>query len=252
LVNAAYEEEQVKGKLAHGVHLRVKRLQNAFGMSTSTLHNLLKDGYEAPPPGFVETHDRDVLMPSEDEQRIRPAFIRLLKKKIRPTVKAVLAELRAEEESWKWSQSTTYRSLRRIGFVFDEHRKTYYDRMRESSYNLGLRSVYLQQFFDYESEGRQIVYMDESWINKNDTPRRVWHDETFETVDAVPPGKGPRWIVIGAGSRLGWVPNSFRMWKGVVPTGARTARHFSTLVEKHHQSPWVVDLDTFVRKFFRI
>jgi hypothetical protein len=36
----------------------------------------------------------------------------------------------------------------------------------------------------------------------------------------------------------------------VVPTGARTARHFSTLVEKHHQSPWVVDLDTFVRKFF--
>jgi hypothetical protein len=115
-------------------------------------HN--KAGYEAP---RVETHDRDVLMPSEDEQRIRPAFIRLLKKKIRPTVKAVLAELRAEEESWKWSQSTTYRSLRRIGFVFDEHRKTYYDRMRDSSYNLGLRSVYLQQFFDYETTSTTLL-----------------------------------------------------------------------------------------------
>jgi hypothetical protein len=65
---------EVKGKLAHGVHLRMKRLQDAFGLSTSTPHNLWKADYEAPPPGFVETHDRDVLMSSEDEQRIRPAF----------------------------------------------------------------------------------------------------------------------------------------------------------------------------------
>jgi hypothetical protein len=88
--------------------------------------------------------------------------------------------------------------------------------MREASYNVTLRTSYLSSFFEYKRAGRQIVYMDESWINKNETPRRVWHDGTPETVDAVPPGKGPRWIMIGAGFRDGWIPTSFRMWKGNV------------------------------------
>ncbi len=187
-------------------------------MSTSTLHNLLRDDYDAPPPGSVENHERDVVMSEEDELRIRPAFIRLLKKKIRPTINSIRKELAEEEEgkTWLWSRSSTYRALLRIGFVFDQYYKTYYERMREASHNIAYRVAYISKFFQYEREGRQIVYMDESWINKNTAPRKVWHDGTPETVDAVPPGKGPRWILIGAGCRTGWIHDSFRMWKGNV------------------------------------
>jgi hypothetical protein len=32
----------------------------------------------------------------------------------------------------------------------------------------------------------------------------------------VPQGKGARWIVIGAGGKNGWIPNTFKMWKGNV------------------------------------
>jgi hypothetical protein len=52
--------------------------------------------------------------------------------------------------------------------VFNSKKKGYYDRMRENPANVALRSKYLQEFFKYEEEGRQLVYMDETWFNKND------------------------------------------------------------------------------------
>ena len=58
--------------------------------------------------------------------------------------------------------------------------------------------------------------MDESWINLNTSRKKCWHDGTADTVDSIPVGKGPRWIMIGAGSRQGWIPNTFKMWKGNV------------------------------------
>jgi hypothetical protein len=89
-----------------------------------------------------------------------------MKNKIRPTVTSITEELRQSEEGWLWSRATTHRALRRIGFVFNSKKKGYYDRMRENPANVALRSKYLQEFFKYEEEGRQLVYMDETWFNK--------------------------------------------------------------------------------------
>jgi len=60
------------------------------------------------------------------------------------------------------------------------------------------------------------VFLDETWLNQNMVPSKCWTDGTAECEPEVPPGKGPRWIVIGAGSAAGWVPTSFVMWKGNV------------------------------------
>ncbi len=59
-----------------------------------------------------------------------------------------------------------------------------------------------------------MFYMDETWINKNDVPTKCWHDGTADTVDAIPPGKGERLIIIGAGGPDGWIPSTFKMWNG--------------------------------------
>lgn len=77
-----------------------------------------------------------------------------------------------------------------------------------------MRDVYLTRLEEYKADGRQIVYMDESWINKNITPNNVWHDNTLSTINYTPSGKGARFIMIGAGSKDGWLPNSFRIWQG--------------------------------------
>ena len=87
-------------------------------------------------------------------------------------------------------------------------------RMLEDEANMILRARYLFNYFLYREQGRPMIYMDESWINKNACPTKIWHDGTTETVPNVPAGKGPRWIMLGAGSKDGWVPNTFKIWKG--------------------------------------
>ena len=102
----------------------------------------------------------------------------------------------------------------RVGFTFDSKKFGYYQRCREDPDNVLLRLQYLERLFNWLEDGREIIYMDETWINKNDVPSRCWHDGTKDTVDQVPCGKGARWIIIAAGGKNGWVPNTFQMWKG--------------------------------------
>lgn len=61
--------------------------------------------------------------------------------------------------------------------------------MRENPLNIAMRGVYLTRLEQFKEEQRQMVYMDESWVNKNIQPKGVWHDNTLKTVDVVPSGK---------------------------------------------------------------
>jgi len=115
-----------------------------------------------------------------------------------------------------WTRSSVYNALPRIGFSYTSSYHNYYDRLRENPRNIILRTKYINRHKKYVSEGRPIIYMDESWVNKNCRPSKAWSDGTPESVDEVPPGKGARWILIGAGGRDGWIPNTFVMWKGNV------------------------------------
>ena len=74
----------------------------------------------------------------------------------------------------------------------------------------------MTRYYDNVDNGREIIYMDESWINQNVTPNSCWNNGTVDTVDEVKPGKGPRWIIIAAGSKNEWLGDTFRMWKGTV------------------------------------
>jgi hypothetical protein len=61
-----------------------------------------------------------------------------------------------------------------------------------------MRDLYLTRLEDYIQDNRQIVYMDESWLNKNIQPNLIWHDNTLSTINNVTSGKGQRYIMIGA------------------------------------------------------
>ena len=63
---------------------------------------------------------------------------------------------------------------------------------------------------------RPFVFMDESWINRNAVPTKIWTDGSLEFEPPIPHGKGQRWIMIGAGTREGWIEPTFVMWKGNV------------------------------------
>ena len=212
---AAKLREEKKNSRLHIASTKVsERLVYLTGLSSSTLYKLLHGN--VPDNDYNETRNRKMLMDIEDEMKIRPAIINLVKEKKMITLSQLQLKLKSLHPEWKWGRTTLSKTLGKIGFKFNSKRHNYYDRLRENEENIQLRAEYIRRYFNYVEEERQIVFMDESWINQNHVRKSCWHDNTTETVDKVPPGKGPRWIMLGAGSKDGWIPNSFRMWKGNV------------------------------------
>jgi len=153
----------------------------------------------------------------EDLAAIRPALIHLIFEKKTVTLDSQDKRIVSEHPGWRWSRSTLWRALTsRLGFHFDRRHHGYYERLREDAENSRRRALYLQFMFKYQSEGRPLVYTDESWINRNCVPDKVWMDGCVDCEPPAPHSKGARWILIGAGSADGWIPTTFVMWKGNV------------------------------------
>ena len=60
-------------------------------------------------------------------------------------------------------------------------------------------------------EGRKsLIFLDETWVNKNYTASKCWIDKTAEKATGVqtPTGRGGRLIVLHAGNENGFVPNA--------------------------------------------
>ena len=109
----------------------------------------------------------------------------------------VLSTIQRGDPAFRWGRTTLHKALKNMGFSFSTKRDAYYDRLREEPDNIIRRMEYLQRRKLWLQEGRPMVYMDESWVNQNTSTSKSWSDGTPQTVDTIPPGKGPRWIMIG-------------------------------------------------------
>ena len=79
---------------------------------------------------------------------------------------------------------------------------------------------YLRNINKYRAEGQQIVYTDETWINQNHVRHGGWTENQATSMTAISPsctecsryipsGKGPRLIVLDAGSsNTGFIPGA--------------------------------------------
>lgn len=208
-----FSSEKRRNRLEPSLQRVKDRLITATGLSRASITRLLSDA-EYPEPGESISRVRPRKLTEEEISRIRPAFLRLLRQKQHITLTKLHQELTNEPEGWNTCRTTLWSALKSIGFEFSNKKAGYYSAMRENEANIELRGMYLTNLERYKEEERQIVYMDETWLNKNITPNVIWHDNSLDTVDSVPPGKGQRWIVLSAGTKDGWLPNSFKMWKG--------------------------------------
>lgn len=216
-IRDSFVQEKINKKTCFGLTRVLDRVVKCSGLGRATVIKLLNE--EVRESNEPEERNRLGEVTREDMLKIRPAVISMIKNKKLVTLNTLLLTLQeTQEDDWKWEfgRTTLYKTLGILGFKFNSKRHNYYDRLRENEENVLLRAKYLKYFFNYIGERRPLVYMDESWINKNTVPGKGWHDGTTDTVDAIPPGKGARWILIGAGSKDGWISESFRMWKGNV------------------------------------
>jgi hypothetical protein len=125
----------------------------------------------------------------------------------------ILANIKIDNPTWKWSRSALYEAMKSIGITFRTRGHWHYEVMREDEANSLRRAKYLSYFFKYEEEGRSFDFFDQSWLNQNMVEDEIWSDGTMEMEGVVPEGKGRRWIMMGCGNRSdGWT--HFIMWEG--------------------------------------
>ena len=81
-----------------------------------------------------------------------------------------------------------------------------------------LRAEYLQAISEYRREGRNIVFMDETYINASHTTSMGWFGKNGEGLKA-PVSRGRRLIVVHAGGERGFVKDALLIFTSGAKSG---------------------------------
>lgn len=81
------------------------------------------------------------------------------------------------------------------------------------SHDIRLKRInFLKKLVQYRSEGRNIVYTDETYIHSSHTHNKGWYDESLKGLQK-PISKGQRLIIVHAGGETGFVQNGLLIFK---------------------------------------
>jgi transposase len=133
---------------------------------------------------------------------------------IPPTLNRLLPKVNQDENLPNFTRSTMYRLLKDMNFVYAKRDKSAV--LIERPDIIAWRHGYLRAIKQYRAEGYDIVYLDESWVNVGHSVSREWKDKTVTSArDAFikglstglkhPTQRGPRFILVHAGSENGFV-----------------------------------------------
>lgn len=134
-----------------------------------------------------------------------------------PTLNKVLQSLNADDDLPKFTRSSLYRLLRKLGFVYSN--RTRKAALIERDDIVLWRRKYLREIKKIRKSGQKIYYTDETWINAGHTVSKVWTDTTVKSAKQAfrdgltsglknPSGKGKRLIVVHIGSDTGFVEDA--------------------------------------------
>lgn len=81
------------------------------------------------------------------------------------------------------------------------------------SHDIRLKRIkYLKKLVEYRSEGRNIIYTDETYIHSSHVRDKGWYDESCKGLKK-PISKGQRLIIVHAGGEKGFVKNGLLIFK---------------------------------------
>ena len=144
---------------------------------------------------------------------IRRRALRCFREKDRLTLPKITDYLNVENEGITFTKSTVWRTLKKLGFTFKktpDNKKSIFERHDV----VAARHNFLRKLKSYRNEGYSVVYVDETWVNENDTLTKAWVGPEEESGVLPPSGKGRRLIILHAGNKeLGFLQDCALIFK---------------------------------------
>lgn len=121
-----------------------------------------------------------------------------------PTLTDIYKKVTTSDVGFKYCRTTLWSLLKKLGFTYGrlDDRKV----IMQSPRLLQLRDKYLNEIQIHRSQGKQIIYLDETWYDTHDTLKKGYRDESGKCVTNAPCSRGKRLIILHAGSENGWIP----------------------------------------------
>ncbi|XP_054287688.1 uncharacterized protein LOC129003422 [Macrosteles quadrilineatus] len=131
-----------------------------------------------------------------------------------PTLTAVLEKLNDDPDLPEFKRTTLWRLLKENGFCYEKRKRQ--SLLLERDDLIVWRHSYLRSMRRFRKEKRNIVFMDETWVNVGQATSKIWKDQTIKTPkDAFlaglttglkdPTQRGPRFVIVHAGGENGFV-----------------------------------------------
>ena len=141
-----------------------------------------------------------------DKDLIRRKIYDMYSKQIVPTIDTLKKVLTADETDISCGRTSLWRIVKAMGFKYRTIDKRQV--LMESQRLQVWRRDYLNLIRQYREENRPIIYLDETWFDTHDTPKKGWSDSTIKCQTKAPSNKGQRITILHAGSENGFIPNA--------------------------------------------
>lgn len=134
----------------------------------------------------------------------------------RVTLTQLQQKLSAEYD-FSGKRTSLHSIIRKMGFKWTKS-KNNRGLLIEKSDIRALRLNYLDKIKYYRSQGRPIVFLDETYIHAGHTSSKSWTDNTTNGLLSTI-SKGNRLVILNAGGEMGFIPNCLLIFKSGTKSG---------------------------------
>lgn len=218
------EEEALQCKLLFPLHKPNLRTAEYTGLSITSVsrikHECSNSGEEVlPTPGRRRPKCLEYKFhcSEEDKTIIRNIIYSFyVEKKIMPSGSKLLAAIR-EEINFPWEISTLYKLLKAMGYKWkkcNSIRRILLERQDLVTW----RGKYLKRLHYYRMENKDIIFINETWVDINLSFGKCWQNEE-ELGTLKNTSLSDRLIIVHAGGKNGFVPNAGLIFKANSTSG---------------------------------